>query len=338
MSEFRSAQIEYSNYYQMLSDEIRMQAFHTAIKCTINPGDIVVDLGAGTGILGIWALQAGAARVYTIEQTGAIDLAREIARVNGCSDRMEFIQDNSLNVSLPQRANVILSETLGSFAVDENMLQFITDARDRMLVDGGVMIPGSIALFAAPVDNKDIYDKIDFWRRFPGVDFSPAFEIFSRKIMVESIRSGQLLAKPLRLQTVNLYTWKGASYMSRGYFPIRRAGVIHGMAGWFATTLCKDVEINTAPDQPVTHWKQAFFPFRDPIRVVRGDILDWSVEISGKSPDSDHTMISYQYRCTQMCKEMQKKGVGRNEPCPCGSGLKFKKCCGRMDGNLCSDT
>jgi len=302
MSEFHAAQIEYSNYYQMLSDEIRMQAFHTAIKQIIKPGDIVVDLGAGTGILGIWALQAGAARVYTIEQTGAIDLAREIARVNGCSDRMEFIQDNSLNVSLPQRANVILSE------------------------------------FAAPVDNKDIYDKIDFWRRFPGVDFSPAFEIFSRKIMVESIRSGQLLAKPLRLQTVNLNTWKGASYMSRGYFPIRRAGVIHGMAGWFATTLCKDVEINTAPDQPVTHWKQAFFPFRDPIRVVQGDVLDWSVEISGKSPDSDHTMISYQYRCTQMCKEMQKKGVGRNEPCPCGSGLKFKKCCGRMDGNSCSDT
>ncbi|MEK9984096.1 MAG: SEC-C metal-binding domain-containing protein [Opitutae bacterium] len=21
--------------------------------------------------------------------------------------------------------------------------------------------------------------------------------------------------------------------------------------------------------------------------------------------------------------------VGRNEPCPCGSGKKFKKCCGR---------
>ncbi len=328
MSEFRAAQVEYSNYYQMLSDTVRMQAFHSAINQTIKPGDVVVDLGAGTGVLGIWALQAGAARVYAIEQTGAIDLAREIARVNGCSDRMEFIQDNSLNVSLPQQANVIISETLGSFAVDENMLQFMTDARDRMLVDGGAMIPGEIALFAAPVDNRDIYDKIDFWHQFPGIDFSPAFDVFSRKMMVETILASQLLAEPLRLDTVNLYNYKGTSYMSRGYFPILRPGVIYGMAGWFNATLSKGVCINAAPDQPGTHWQQAFFPFRDPIRVVRGDVLDWSIEVSGLASDSDHTKISYQYRCTQMRKEMQNKGIGRNAPCPCGSGLKFKKCCG----------
>jgi len=338
MSEFRAAQVEYSNYYQMLSDKTRMQAFHSAIRQTVKPGDVVVDLGAGTGILGIWALQAGAARVYAIEQTGAIDLAREIARANGYADRMEFIQDNSMNASLPQKANAIISETLGSFAVDENMLPFMTDARDKMLVDKGVLIPSGIALYAAPVDNKDIYDKIDFWRQFPGVDFSPAFELFSRKIMVESILPAHLLAEPLKLQPVNLHTWKGDSYIDRGYFPIQRTGMIHGMAGWFAATLCDGVQINTAPDQPETHWRQAFFPFRDPIRVVRGDVLDWSVEVSGKFPDSDHTRISYQYRCTQIRKEMRKKGVGRNEPCPCGSGLKFKKCCGRMDANLCSDT
>jgi len=338
MNEFHAAQVEYSNYYQMLSDEVRMQAFHTAIKQTVKPGDTVVDLGAGTGILGIWALQAGAAKVYAIEQTGAIELAREIAHVNGYSDRIEFIQENSGNVCLPQKANVIISETLGSFAVDENMLQFITDARERMLVDKGVLIPSGIELFAAPVDNKDIYEKIDFWRKLPGIDFSPAFELFSRKIMVEAVLSGQFLAEPLRLQPVDLNTWVGASYMSRGYFPIQRTGMIHGMAGWFTATLCDGIQINTAPDQPETHWKQAFFPFRDPIHVVQGDVLDWSVEISGLSPDSDHTKISYQYRCTQMRQEMQKRSVGRNAPCPCGSGLKFKKCCGRIDEVLCNVT
>jgi uncharacterized protein YecA (UPF0149 family) len=25
----------------------------------------------------------------------------------------------------------------------------------------------------------------------------------------------------------------------------------------------------------------------------------------------------------------QKAKVGRNEPCPCGSGRKYKKCCGQ---------
>ncbi|MBQ7721705.1 MAG: SEC-C domain-containing protein, partial [Kiritimatiellae bacterium] len=28
-------------------------------------------------------------------------------------------------------------------------------------------------------------------------------------------------------------------------------------------------------------------------------------------------------------QEMFKK-VGRNDPCPCGSGKKFKKCCGSL--------
>jgi len=27
--------------------------------------------------------------------------------------------------------------------------------------------------------------------------------------------------------------------------------------------------------------------------------------------------------------ESQKKIVGRNEPCPCNSGKKYKKCCGK---------
>ncbi|MDQ6958536.1 MAG: 50S ribosomal protein L11 methyltransferase [Mariprofundaceae bacterium] len=336
MSEFRAAQVEYNNYYQMMSDGVRMQAFHTAIKRSIKPGDVVIDLGAGTGILGIWALQAGAKKVYAIEKTEAIELAREIARVNGYLDRIEFIQDNSMNVSLPQRADAIISETIGSFAVDENMMQYMVDARERMLVDGGVLIPNALNIFAAPVDSKGVYDKIDFWRKFSNVDFSPAFELFSHKMMVESILTDHLLAEPLRLQPVDLNTWKGDSYMARNYFPIQRTGTIHGMAGWFTVTLCDDVQINTAPDQPETHWKQAFFPFRDPIRVVQGDVLDWSVVVAGTSSGSDHTHISYQYRCTQMREEIRAERIGRNDPCPCGSGLKSKKCCGRMDGDSCN--
>jgi preprotein translocase subunit SecA len=30
-------------------------------------------------------------------------------------------------------------------------------------------------------------------------------------------------------------------------------------------------------------------------------------------------------------KEASKKKIGRNDPCPCGSGKKYKKCCGRKE-------
>ncbi len=30
----------------------------------------------------------------------------------------------------------------------------------------------------------------------------------------------------------------------------------------------------------------------------------------------------------------RKSRVGRNDPCPCGSGRKYKKCCGRLENEL----
>ena len=28
-------------------------------------------------------------------------------------------------------------------------------------------------------------------------------------------------------------------------------------------------------------------------------------------------------------QQQKKKKIGRNEPCPCGSGKKYKRCCGK---------
>ena len=69
---------------QYLSDSVRVAALSAAIHRVVKPGDIVVDLGAGTGILGLVACRAGASRVYAIEEGGMIEVAREIARANGC--------------------------------------------------------------------------------------------------------------------------------------------------------------------------------------------------------------------------------------------------------------
>ena len=322
---FDSALIGYQHYYQMLSDRVRTEAFRSAIRESVRPGDVVLDLGAGTGILGIWALQAGAAKVYAIEQSEAIVLAREIAQANGCADRMVFIQQNSLDVELETKADVLISETLGSFAIDENLLRFLPDARDRLLKPGGRMLPSNIRLFAAPVEAPDSYQKIDFWRHgIGGVDFTPAFEVFSRKMLVESVGEHQLLGAPVELQAIDLRRWRDSDYRWRGYFDMRRRGTLHGIAAWFEAQL-GERRLRTCPGCRQTHWKQAVFPFREPIRVVRGDVLDWEVVVGGRAPDADHTRIAYQYRCTQLANERR---PGRNDPCPCGSGKKYKKCCG----------
>lgn len=307
-----------------------MDAYRKAIFSTVKPGDIVVDLGAGTGLLGIWAIQAGASKVYAIEKTDAINLAIEIARANGCEDKIVFINKNSMDVTLPERANVIVSETLGSFAIDENTLQFTCDARQRFLAEDGVMIPQKIELFVAPVDDKSVYEKIDFWRHIPNIDFSPAFDLFSKKIMVETVTSQGLLADATAIGEIDFNNNEKYSFSFRDYIKINKAGTIHGVAGWFSAVLCEGNVITTSPSHPETHWKQAFFPFKDAIDVIAGDVLDWAVSIGSKELNSDDTQISYQYRCTQLKNEPQqlnKSSIGRNDLCPCGSGIKYKKCC-----------
>jgi protein arginine N-methyltransferase 1 len=330
MDASRSALTRYEDFHGMLSDSVRMEAFKKAIDQSVKPGDVVVDLGAGTGILGFLAIQAGAEQVFAIEQSDSIDLARAVAAKNNMSDRIVFLNENSKDVTLPVKADVIVSETLGSFGVDENTLEFTIDARDRFLKPGGILIPQGLRLHLAPVESKRIYDKIDFWREIQGIDFTPAREVFGRKIMVESILPRQMLAEPALFQEIDLHKTTSPASEGKVLFRMERNGTIHGVGGWFELDLTGDIRISTAPGQADTHWQQAFFPFLEPIKVIRGDYLELTLSVSPQSVGSDNTRITYDYRCSQLAKEPgpDSQSPGRNSPCPCGSGRKHKNCCG----------
>jgi predicted RNA methylase len=86
----------------MICDRIRTDAFRRAINSVVRPGDIVLDVGAGTGILSLFAAQAGAARVYAVEQTTVAVLAQELVSLNGFTDTVKVIQGDILDVELPE--------------------------------------------------------------------------------------------------------------------------------------------------------------------------------------------------------------------------------------------
>ena len=331
MDASRSALTLYDDFYGMLSDSVRMNAFRKAIDQAVKPGDVVVDLGAGTGILGFLAIRAGAAKVFAIEQSDSIDLARAVAAKNGMSDRIVFLDKNSKDVTLPVQADVIVSETLGSFGVDENTVEFTIDARDRFLKPDGVLIPRGLRLYLAPVESGQIYGKIDFWREIHGIDFTPALEVFGRKIMVESIQPRQMLADPVLFDEIDFHRETRLTSEGKILFQMNRKGTVHGIVGWFELDLTGDIHLCTAPGQPETHWQQAFFPILDPIEVIGGDYMELTLSVSPQSEKGDNTRISYQYRCSQLANEQSTdpQPPGRNDPCPCGSGQKYKKCCGK---------
>src|SRR5579872_4299600 len=100
---------------RLLSDKVRCTGFREAILRTVKPGDTVVDLGAGTGLLSFFALQAGAGHVYALEMSGIAAVAAELIEANRFQNRITLIRENSGKVTLPQRCDLLVTETLSVF-------------------------------------------------------------------------------------------------------------------------------------------------------------------------------------------------------------------------------
>src|SRR5450755_1669435 len=103
---------------QLLSDEARLRAFEAALNETVKPHHVVLDLGAGTGILGLLACRAGARHVYSIDSGGIIQIARDISRANHLQDRITYVKGLSTRVSLPEKADLVVADQLGHFGFE----------------------------------------------------------------------------------------------------------------------------------------------------------------------------------------------------------------------------
>ena len=168
----------------MICDRIRTEAFRRAIETVVHPGDVVLDVGAGTGILSMFAARAGAARVYAVERTTVAVLAQELAAANGFGQIIEVIHGDVLDVELPEPVDVIVSEWLGGFGIDEGMLAPVIAARDRWLKPNGAMIPQSVTAWAGLVHDRQLDETLAFLRDSPyGLTLDRLVEVTVNEIL-----------------------------------------------------------------------------------------------------------------------------------------------------------
>src|SRR3972149_406336 len=189
----------------MLLDSERLDAFRRAIQAVVKPGDIVLDIGCGTGILSLFACQAGAAHVYAVEQGQIIEIARHACRDNGFDDRVTFVEDWSSRIDVPRRADVLLSETIGNAAFDEGILGLVVDASKRLLVEGARMIPYALELWAAPVQADPYPPALAAWKDpLLPFDFPVGYTLSNNNLHPIQLEVADLLGEPVRLLKIDL--------------------------------------------------------------------------------------------------------------------------------------
>ncbi|MCP3956092.1 MAG: class I SAM-dependent methyltransferase, partial [Desulfobacterales bacterium] len=164
-------------HLKMLADRHRIAAYKKAILDNIRPGDIVADIGTGTGVLAFLALQAGAARVYALESNAIIETARKMSADNGFLEKIVFINADSREARLPEKVDVIITETFGGMGLDEGIIDILADARERLLKPGGVILPESMNLWALPVHFKSGHPFTPVKDTFDGLEAGSLMEL-----------------------------------------------------------------------------------------------------------------------------------------------------------------
>lgn len=263
-----------------LKDARRQALFEDAVGAAVKDGDSVVDLGCGTGVLGLLALRAGARHVYAIEHSAIIDVARETIERAGFGDKVSFFRGNSLRVDLPERVDVVICDHVGYFGIDYRIIETLDDARRRFLKPAGLLIPAALTLRLAAVETRAGRERVNRWRTHPvPPEFHWLREVDVNQCHAMSFEPEAILGSPASLSTIDFGTDNPDYFRWTADLQISRNGVVDGLAGWFDCDLTAGVRMTNSPlVNGAIARPQSYFPISEPISVNQGEVIYASVQ------------------------------------------------------------
>ncbi len=267
-------------YGSMVADSVRTGAYEHALRDSVKPGDVVLDLGTGMGIFAMLACRFGAKKVYAVEPSNVIHAARELAEVNGFSDRIDFIQQLSTEIDLPEKVDVIVADIRGITPLEGSSLSALADARNRFLAAGGVLIPQEDTLKTALVQAPELHSPLILpWGPDSyGFDLSAIKAYLTNGWFGARLKVDQLMSDTAVLVTLDYRVVESTDFKSRVYLTVARSGAAHGFCLWFDATLLPGIGFSGSPGQPEIIYRHAFFPWPEAVELTTGDVVELDLE------------------------------------------------------------
>lgn len=275
------SQSELYEHRGYLADERKTAAYRAALAEVVEPADVILDLGAGTGILGYLACEAGAKAVIAVDRGDIVGLARRIAADNGYTDRITHVHGLSTEIELETHADVAVCDQIGGLVHDAGILACFADARRRLLTSGARMVPASFRIFLAPVAFETGRDAVDFWSSRPSsIDVSAARPSAANTEWKYNLVTDDVVPLAPGAELASFPADHDEAITGSAGFRLDRDGRFDGFIGWFEAQMSPSVMLTNDPWSPdrFDRWCN-FYPLEDALDVGSGDRVDLRLDI-----------------------------------------------------------
>lgn len=285
-------------HFRMINDQCRNQAYKNAIDRAVKEGcDQVLDIGSGTGILSMYAVQAGAKEVHACEMSKTMfELSLDILQSNGMQDSVQVINKKSCDLKIPDHlpapVSLIVTETLDCGLLGEGILATLAHAQKELMkldnevnddmrdqdtrkepADGKIMtkvIPEGATVYGRIIESEKIREYSRVKPKILELDLSCVDIIgaeFSEKAEepytteeMSCIRHTSL-SEPFRVMSYNFRTLEKYTTDSHVQIkvPVENSGSLDAVMTWFELKLDSFETISSAPGCSIC-WEQAVYP------------------------------------------------------------------------------
>lgn len=289
---------------EMLKDVVRTKTYQNVIYQNkfLFKDKIILDVGAGTGILSLFCAKAGAAHVYAVECSQMANMAKEIIESNGFSNVVTVLKGKIEEIELPvAKVDIIISEWMGYFLVFENMLNSVLYARDKWLVNDGIVLPDKASLHLTAIEDADYKeDKIEFWNNVYGFDMGCIKKQAMAEPLVDTVDQNQIVTncQLLKMMDISKMAPGDASFTAPFKLVAERDDYIHALVAYFDVSFTKCHKLmgfSTGPRSRATHWKQTVLYLEDVLTICEGEALTGSMTVAPnkKNPRDVDIMVKY---------------------------------------------